>query len=233
MIRANVEGVYVVHAAEEIGCKGSRYINDRFPRWVEELDYCISFDRKGTSSIITHQMGHRTASDDFAHSLAEILGMDLQPDTTGSYTDSNEYAKSVSECTNLSVGYNAQHTNRETQDIAYLELLRDRLISADWSKLRASRDPDNVEFLYQATGKGHWSGLFEGIEHREVLEGKYPIRSWTEALEPDDDLLDMTDLVSEHPRKIAEWLLDQNFTYSELVDFLDLQDAVIPNSHNW
>lgn len=149
MIDAGIPGVYVVHAAEEVGCKGSRALVEDAPFWMKTAVAVISFDRYGTKSVITHQMGYRTASDSFANSLASILGMpQLQPDPTGSYTDSNEYADAIPECTNLSVGYYSQHTSNETQDLAFVVQLRDALIDADWSKLVIERNPEEVEDMY-------------------------------------------------------------------------------------
>ena len=141
MIKARVPGVYIVHAAEELGCEGSRALVQSKPPWLDRISAAISFDRKGTRSIITHQMSQRTASDAFAESLAEVLDMDLEADPGGSFTDSNEYAHVVPECTNLSVGYYAQHTAKETQDLYFLMGLRDALIAADWDHLVIERDP--------------------------------------------------------------------------------------------
>ena len=117
MIEAGTEGVYVVHAAEEVGCKGSAAIvndyiyNGKF-KWLEHIDAVISFDRYGDKSVITHQMGLRTASDDFAKSFADALDMpQLIGDDGGSYTDSNEYMTIVPECTNiLSLIHISEHT---------------------------------------------------------------------------------------------------------------------------
>lgn len=141
MIKAKVPGIYVIHAGEEIGCVGSRAIVDDAPLWLETTRAAISFDRKGTKSIITHQMDSRTASDEFAHSLAQILDMPLQPDPTGSYTDSNEYAHIIPECTNLSVGYYEQHSTKECQDLNFAKTLAQALIKADWSQLTIARTP--------------------------------------------------------------------------------------------
>ena len=167
MIEAKVPGMYIIHAAEEEGCKGSRALVADAPDWLSDLSTVISFDRKGTNSIITKQMGFRTASDDFAKSLAEVLNLDLTPDPTGSYTDSNEYAGIVPECTNLSVGYYHQHTKGEYQDLRYLITLRDALISADWTKIRISREPEADDWWdwdpYRFQGGYHQKG-FDPLE---------------------------------------------------------------------
>lgn len=142
-------GVYVIHAGEEIGCKGSRAITDNlklYP-WIEDLDAAISFDRRGQDSVVTHQIGKRTCSDAFALSLIDILDIPgLKPDPKGVYTDSNEYAFAVSECTNISVGYEHQHSSREFQDLNFALVLRDALLAADFSRLTIARDRSTDEF---------------------------------------------------------------------------------------
>lgn len=142
MIEMGVPGIYVVHAAEEFGCIGSSAIVEDKPLWLDHVDIAISFDRFGTNSIITHQMGERTCSDDFATSLAYQLGMGHVCDTKGSYTDSNEYRGVIAECTNLSVGYYSQHTPSEKQDLVYLDNLVYALVNVDWDKLVVSRTPE-------------------------------------------------------------------------------------------
>src|SRR5690606_20255877 len=66
MIRARVPGFYIFHRAEEKGCQGSDYIARETPEVLDGIDYAIAFDRRGYNSIVTHQIGARTASDSFA-----------------------------------------------------------------------------------------------------------------------------------------------------------------------
>lgn len=145
MIRHGVEGLYIFHRGEEVGCVGSRAIADNTPEVLDGIDYAISFDRRGTDSIVTHQMGQRTCSDVFARSLAEALGTDdhMWADPSGVYTDTNEYAHLVPECTNISVGYMNQHSRHETQDLWFADYLLGNLLSADYTKLIAARIPKN------------------------------------------------------------------------------------------
>lgn len=148
MIKNSVPGTYVIHAGEEDGCVGSSALiqdywanpESNYP-WLSYTQAVISFDRKGTESIITHQMGFRTASDTFAVSLADVLGLPMRPDNTGSFTDSNEYKGVVGECTNISVGYYGQHTNKESQDIQFAYDLLKSLVEAHWWKLVFEREP--------------------------------------------------------------------------------------------
>lgn len=204
MIEAKIPGVYVIHADEEVGCIGSRSMLKDPPAWVSHIDAVISFDRKGTKDIVTHQIGTRTCSDAFARSLSLALDMpQLVPDDTGVYTDSNEYIDHVGECTNLSVGYFAQHTQSECQDAVYLMGLRDKLLAADWSKLVFSRQP----MEYDDTGWYNYQSKFDrgpsgGIDYEK------------------EELLY---LVNEYPEDIAEYLYNLGFTSDAIAEELGIE----------
>lgn len=202
MIEADVPGVYVAHAAEEIGGVGSSRLVEDNPDWLSNIQACISFDRFGTDSVITHQSGKRTASDAFALSLAGILGMpQLKPDTTGSYTDSMEYAGVVPECSNLSVGYYDQHTAKESQDILYAETLLERLCEAPWSALVISRDPTQPA-EYEASVWGYSNTLSDEVDEESVDA--------------------ITRLILDRPRMVAELLYDYGLTLDVLCDELSI-----------
>jgi hypothetical protein len=144
--------------------------------WIDHVDIAMSFDRKAYHSIITHQRGSRTASDAFAASLSTLLSPALvaggypeyKADPTGSYTDSASYDKLIPECTNISVGYDGQHTKSETQDFTFAILLRDALITNghnmnDKSKLIAERDPSKPEpIAHKPTGGYYGAGAYKG-----------------------------------------------------------------------
>jgi len=143
MIESSVPGTYVVFAGEESGCIGSRALLDDWPLWLQDIYAVISFDRRGTESIVTHQCGFRTASDAFAVSLSNALDSPfMRPDDTGVYTDSEVFAECVPECTNISVGYLAQHSSKESQDLFFVNELLNRLIVADWQSLTIERVPE-------------------------------------------------------------------------------------------
>lgn len=205
MIAEGIPGIYIIHAEEESGCIGSdKLVNKLQPDWLWDLKAVISFDRYGKSSIITHQMGRRTASDEFAESLADALGLNMKSDPTGSFTDSNEYMHIVPECTNISVGYWDQHTAKESQDINFAYKLRDALVSADWSKLVFVRDPSVVEFHhYSRKGWPTVDDYFRGWER----EDEY-------------DRLTLEDVVHDWPELVAEVLKDWGINKEALLDAL-------------
>lgn len=157
MIAAQRPGLYVFHRGEELGCLGSRWIRRCNPDLLAGLDAAVAFDRAGTNDVITHQSFGRTCSDAFASSLASALnGLNrsfrYKPDNTGVFTDTNEYADIVPECTNLSVGYHGQHGPRETLIVGHCEQLLEAMLSLDASALAIERDP-------ALAGVDHWSSL--------------------------------------------------------------------------
>jgi hypothetical protein len=51
---------------------------------------------------------------------------------------SASFIDDIPECTNISVGYNFEHT--ETQNITYLDRLAKASVNVDWSSLPTARD---------------------------------------------------------------------------------------------
>ncbi len=150
MIDAGVPGYYLFTVGEECGGIGAKFMATN--HILKSFDRAIAFDRRGTSSVITHQAFGRCCSDVFAQTLADELNFVLpdgyaylMPDDTGIYTDTAEYIDVIPECTNLSTGYNFEHTAHETLDINYLAALRDACITIDWGALPTERDPSEVE----------------------------------------------------------------------------------------
>jgi hypothetical protein len=144
MIRNRVPGRYVFHRGEEVGCAGSQFILNETPEVLDGIRHAVAFDRAGTDSIVTHQMGRRTASDVFADKLAGYLdkgGLSYAPDPGGVYTDTEVYAPIVPECTNLSVGYESQHSTKEIQNIAHAMALAAAVLRVPWADLPVERDP--------------------------------------------------------------------------------------------
>ena len=212
MIEAGIEGTYVIHAAEEVGCRGSMELVKDYPMWLTYTKAVISFDRYGDNSVITHQMGFRTASDAFANSFADALDMpQLKPDTGGSYTDSNEYAEIVPECTNISVGYYGQHSTGESQDLAYLEKLVYALENADWSKLVYERDPTVIESISRGSNYGYSLGY--------RYDDSY---GYDDSL---DNLGQLFEVVTENPYAVAELLDSLGMTALDLIEECKIDDA--------
>jgi hypothetical protein len=150
MIDHRVPGYYVFFQGEEKGGIGSGWLALNDPDLILNFDRAITFDRKGTHSIITHQMCGRTCSDDFAYALSDALNEVCDtfmyiPDDGGVYTDTAEFCDLISECTNISVGYFSEHTSNEKLDMVHFENLADAVLKINWDALGFFRDPEEVE----------------------------------------------------------------------------------------
>lgn len=158
MIEKEIPGLYYFFLGEEVGCIGSGLLADKHKK--EKLPYInkvISFDRRGTDSVITYQSGKRTASDKFAKELSKRFN-EVEPsfkykeDPTGVCTDSIQFTSIYPECTNISVGYYSEHTFSERQNIVHLIKLAEACAKIDWVSLPVERDPSKVE--YRSYGYG-------------------------------------------------------------------------------
>lgn len=144
-----VPGVYVLFVGEESGCQGSSEALLAYPEFFEGITKAVAFDRRGFDSVITHQMGSECCSPSFAEALvSELKSFGLNKfakDSGGSYTDTNEFTGVISECTNLSVGYQNAHSVTETQDLQFLTDLTEAASMIDWESLPVARVPVKVE----------------------------------------------------------------------------------------
>jgi hypothetical protein len=153
MIEQGVPGLYYFFVGEERSCIGSGQVADQHRRQLlPHIRKVVSFDRRGTSSVITFQGGLRTCSDAFAEALAVELNaaeptFRYAPDPTGVYTDSRMFMDLYPECTNLSVGYENAHTFAERQDLDHLVKLARACSRVRWSELPVQRNRFQVEFL--------------------------------------------------------------------------------------
>lgn len=138
MIENKVPGLYYFFIGEEMGGLGSKNLAEIPTENLSHIKKCISFDRKGYNSIITHQMMESCCSNQFADALCEQFnknGLSLEKDETGIFTDSANFIGLIDECTNISVGYFNEHTNKEYQNITYLEKLCKACVQIDWENL--------------------------------------------------------------------------------------------------
>lgn len=209
MIRADQPGLYVFHRAEEVGGKGSEFIAGQTPELLAGIDCAIAFDRRGHTSIITHQ-GGRCCSDAFAKSLARALGMGHVTDSGGMFTDTANYTGLIGECTNVSVGYMNEHTKRETLDLTYMEHLHKALLALDVTELVSARgageaDPDDYDY-----SKG-WPGHFDD-------DDQMPIGQTTRVLAA---------LVRDHPDEVADWLEEYGITPDEIATAIYMRGGVL------
>ena len=173
MIEKRIPGLYCFFIGEEVGCIGSgKACDDDYFKYYDRM---ISFDRRGTKSIITYQSSKRCCSDDFAKELSNRLnkyGLSMAPDDTGVYTDSAEFIGVIPECTNISVGYYKEHTHLEHQDIEHLIKLCIAVTKIDWESLPVKRDPKKTEYKSYSYNKNYGSYSYDktwdnhGLDYR-------------------------------------------------------------------
>lgn len=219
MIAANVPGTYVFHRGEEQGCIGSGWIAKNRPEFLEQFNFAIAFDRMGESEIITHQCGLRTASDKFANALALQLksfdaSLKLSPSDLGMYTDTNEYAHIIPECTNLSCGYENNHGPREILNVSYLLRLKRALCSIDVSRLVVSRDPDAPD---DYRSRYQWRGGWMDSDDR------------FETTRDASELSRLVQLCREFPDAAAELLCQYGVDPSELLEVIEQVEGYLPS----
>lgn len=167
LIEAEVPGLYIFHYGEEVGCIGAQGIANHDPfNVLNGVDMSIEFDRRGYTSLVTHQMGRRCASDAFGNKLAEELKLGHLLDSTGVFTDNCEYSDVIPEVVNISVGYFDQHTSRERQCPVYVEDLIQSLQEVDFESLPIERDPtvqDHEQFSFRGRGWTSAEGDYEDL----------------------------------------------------------------------
>lgn len=221
LIKAKVPGLYIFHREEEIGGNGSKFIAAQHKDLITDLGikHCVSFDRKGTSDVITHQSCGRCCSDDFAEAFSAALNLGTpftyRPDDTGSFTDSANYTDIIGECTNLSVGYYDQHTQAECQDLTFVSRLVNQLIALDWKSLPQTRQPgetDPDDFMLS-----DWTN-YRGYDKY----GDYPAPTGRVKARVTGKLnhFDLTEMVEAFPAEIADILISMGWTADEVADDL-------------
>jgi hypothetical protein len=227
MIHARIPGLYVFHRGEEVGCIGSKHFLSAHKAGRNDLlkgiKAAIAFDRRGTTDIVTHQFGGRTASDAFAKSLAAALGMKKLTPAYGAFTDTATYADIIPECTNVSVGYEMAHSPSENLDVRYLIRLRDAVVKIDTSKLVIARDPSVKEVPSWMTN--HGSAGHNSYGTPLLVPPKSKIVPFTGSAindpSPDHRLQTVLDWVKAYPDEIADYLEQAGVNAWELRDYID------------
>lgn len=159
MIENKIPGLYYFFVGEEVGCIGSKKVAEKFKAdKIDSIKKVISFDRSDYNSIITYQRSRRCCSDKFGEELAKQLNeiessFSYKLDTGGVSTDSIQFLELYPECTNISVGYDSEHTCYESQNIAFLEKLANACLKVDWANLPVERDPSKTEYKSYGYGK--------------------------------------------------------------------------------
>jgi hypothetical protein len=140
MIEKQIPGLYYFFIGEEVGCIGSKRLQENFLQspLLDGIRQCISFDRKGKTSIITEMGGEVCCSDEYATAVQGEFaktGLFMEPDPTGVWTDSGCFIGLIPNCTNISIGYESAHSGYETQNLTFLDALAESCILVDWNQL--------------------------------------------------------------------------------------------------
>lgn len=150
MINAGINGWYAFFRCEERGGQGSSFAVKTNPQFLSKFKRAIAFDRRGGTSVITHQGFGRCCSDEFGVALAVELNTHTMteawlPDDTGVFTDTANFTHLIPECTNVSVFYDCEHTINESLDLEGWLRLRSACMYIDWESLPTCRDPKEVD----------------------------------------------------------------------------------------
>lgn len=207
MILAGVPGHYIFHWGEEKGCIGSGNLVKINPKLAKRAQCVIAFDRKGSDEVITYQRSRRTASDEFARSLALMLPPGYKPSDKGIYTDSAEYAELVPECTNLSVGYSKEHTDEESLNLGVpLKLVNSLIQKWDETKLVIVRDPSVKETPKQYQGYVPYHHSYPSV-YKPAPKGQLVL--------PGPNVVDDEKLTAEEQRLLDKWLMEEEEKQAE------------------
>lgn len=194
MIEARIAGNYIFHRGEEMGCWGSSQIASDHEDFLKTFTHAIAFDRRGTTSIITHQSGSRACSDKLGNQLAKLFGMNYKLDDTGVYTDTAEYTHLIPECVNISIGYLNEHTSKESLDVEHVMALRDKMLAIQWDKitLKIDRKPEPKYSRY-----GYYTYDY-GLAYDDLLYmNGDQIKKWATTASPQEITYLIQDLVSQ------------------------------------
>lgn len=169
MIAHQVPGYYIFSRGEECGGVGAKHLADKFDNLLSTFKRAVTFDRRGTDSIITHQGGTRGCSDKFCEALSEAFaeqGMLYSQDKTGVYTDTREFFGLIPECTNLSAGYYSEHGSKERLSIWHMVELAQAVINIDWESLPVDRTPMKEPRYGRYGGyRGYTAGRYDEDEY--------------------------------------------------------------------
>ena len=179
MIDAQVPGSYIFHRGEERGGIGSSGMARDHAEWLAGFKWAIAFDRRGSGDVITEMACGTVCSKTFANALAAKIngGLDVNkltqleyaPNDTGLFTDTGNYKGIIPECTNVSCGYDMEHTGDETLDWWHLSALRGAVIEAfqaGTGDLPVDRDPTIQESIYDTE---YW----QYMTHKDYKVTKY------------------------------------------------------------
>jgi hypothetical protein len=208
MIEAGVPGLYYFFRGEEgvtspTGTWGSKQALKSYKENFKKYDRCIAFDRRDNNNLITQQMYTECCSNDFAEALIKDLkeyNLIYYEDPTGMWCDSGVFMETIPECTNISVGYQNEHTFKEVQDIDHLEKLVDACLNINWEELPTKRDPNEVSY---GVGRYHYDWDYTWDKQYSSGYKKKKVKSKNININGEREYVTMDDMF-EHVKEILE-----------------------------
>jgi len=177
LLHAGVDAYYIFTQGEECGGIGATHLAKHERELLSEFDRAIAFDRRGIDSVITHQGRGRCCSDAFGEALSNALNEDMTlmylPDNSGVYTDTAEFIEDIPECTNISVGYYSEHSDKESLDVVHFVALAERVAKIDWDALPTDRDPKVIDKLDWAGWGSYYSPSLTGVNSLGVSASEW------------------------------------------------------------
>ena len=205
LLHSGVPGYYVFSQGEECGGIGAKHLADHHKDLLKQFDRAIAFDRRGIDSVITHQGWGRCCSDAFADALSDALNQDERlmylPDDTGVYTDTAEFTDIIPECTNISVGYESEHTQNENLNIHHYIALAERVVNIDWDSLPTDRDPSVVEDKWSDWGQ-YGAGAWTTSVNSSFVQGELP------DYDLDDERIEVEEAIYDAMSGYTDWLAE-------------------------
>jgi hypothetical protein len=80
------------------------------------------------------------------------------------YTDTAEFVTVIPECTNISVGYDREHSDKESLDILHFYALSKAVLKVKWDQLPTEREPGVYELeskVYSGFGNVYGTGMWQ------------------------------------------------------------------------
>jgi len=162
--------------------------------------------------------------------LSKILGENYSGCDQGIFTDTANYVDLIGECTNISVGYQGAHTEKESQDCFFLMSLAKTLIAADWSTLVFERKPGEIDpedRFWGAYGGSSWTGHYGNANDYWKNKSKYSWDNIYNGLNKPDDAcdyredyenpsIDMVEFVEENPMIVSMFLEECGYNIDDL-----------------
>ena len=233
LLKAGVPCWLAFFREEEVGGRGSSFAAGNNPEFFKTFTHCVSFDRRGTSDVITHQSWGRCCSDALADHLSRALnahGLDYRPCDGGVFTDSANFTDLIAECLNVSCGYNHEHTADEELDVDHLLRLRDAVVKIDWTTMPVKREPGEDDFKHNYSWcdyRNFDGGFMRG--YRDFDKSTSRNRTHTPAIKVEDlydmDHAELVDAMWEDPEAMADAIWELLWGDAQPTDF-DPEDGI-------